>query len=218
MGFIETMRGPARDDAAARDRFLAIMEGEAGRMNRLVGDLLSLSRVEDDERVRPRDDVDLIGVLASVLRTLRQLADEAGVAVEQRFAEEPLMLVGDQDQLMQVFTNIIENAIKYGASGKRIVIEVERIERDPAMRGPSARVHVRDFGPGIDDIHLPRLTERFYRADSHRSRALGGTGLGLAIVKHIVNRHRGRLQVESTLGEGSTFTVILPVRDLNPAS
>jgi two-component system phosphate regulon sensor histidine kinase PhoR len=212
MGFIETLRGPARDDPAARERFLGIMEGETGRMNRLVGDLLSLSRVEDDERVRPRAEVDLAGVLGSVLRTLRQLSDEAGVTVEQRFGNAPVMLIGDQDQLMQVFTNIVENAIKYGASGKRIVVELERLDRDPALRGPGVRVHVRDFGPGIDEMHLPRLTERFYRADSHRSRALGGTGLGLAIVKHILNRHRGRLKIDSTLGEGATFTVILPLR------
>jgi two-component system phosphate regulon sensor histidine kinase PhoR len=212
IGFIETLRGPARDDAGARDRFLSIMEGEAGRMNRLVGDLLSLSRVEDDERVRPRDDVDLAEVLDSVVRALKPLADEASVILEQVALEEPLSIVGDQDRLMQVFTNIVENAIKYGASGGRVVIEVERLARDPALRGPGARIHVVDFGAGIEEVHLPRLTERFYRADSHRSRALGGTGLGLAIVKHIVNRHRGRLRIESTLGEGSRFTVILPVR------
>lgn len=212
MGFIETLRGPAREDPVARDRFLGIMEGEAGRMNRLVGDLLSLSRVEDDERVRPRDDVDLTDVLDAVTGTLAQLATDAGVTIERRFGEMPLHLAGDQDQLMQVFTNLVENAIKYGAAGKRVQIEVEHLARDPALRTEGVRVHVRDFGPGIEDVHLPRLTERFYRADSHRSRALGGTGLGLAIVKHIVNRHRGRLRIESKMGEGSVFTVILPIR------
>lgn len=212
MGFIETLRGPARDDPDARDRFLGIMEGEAGRMNRLVGDLLSLSRVEDNERVRPRDEVDLVGVLASVLRTLKPLGDEADMVLEARLGDGPLLMTGEQDQLFQVFTNIVENAIKYGASGGRVVVDLERLERDPALRAPGARINITDFGPGIEEIHLPRLTERFYRADSHRSRALGGTGLGLAIVKHIINRHRGRLRVESTIGVGTTFTVILPLR------
>ena len=210
MGFIETLRGPARNDVAARDRFLDIMEGEAGRMNRLVGDLLSLSRVEGDERVRPRARIDLKDVLASVLRSLRPLADEAQVTLELDLPDAPVWVTGDADQLMQVFTNLIENAIKYGASGKRVTLRVVPTDRDPALRAAGVRVHVTDYGPGIDPVHLPRLTERFYRADSHRSRALGGTGLGLAIVKHIINRHRGRLKVESELGQGSQFTVVLP--------
>lgn len=216
MGFIETLRGPAREDASARDRFLDIMEGEAGRMNRLVGDLLSLSRVEGDERVRPRDQVNLTDLLASVLRTLKQLADEAGVTLEAEFGDTPVELTGDADQLMQVFTNLIENAIKYAASGKRITVRIEIAERDSALRASGVRVHVIDYGPGIDAVHLPRLTERFYRADNHRSRALGGTGLGLAIVKHIINRHRGRLRVESELGAGAQFTVVLPLATNTP--
>ena len=124
--------------------------------------------------------------------------------------EAAVIIPGDADQLRQVFTNLIENAIKYGGSGGAVNVIVTVSERDPALRAPAVRVQVIDRGPGIDPMHLPRLTERFYRADSHRSRQLGGTGLGLAIVKHIVNRHRGRLRVESTLGEGATFTVILP--------
>ncbi|MBW4708940.1 two-component sensor histidine kinase [Roseobacter sp. YSTF-M11] len=212
MGFIETLRGPAREDPAARDRFLTIMEGEAGRMNRLVGDLLSLSRVEGDERVRPRDLVNLTDILSSVLRTLKPLADEAGMTFEPEFGPAPVELIGDADQLMQVFTNLVENAIKYAASGKRLSVRITQTDRDPALRAPGVRVQIIDYGPGIDAIHLPRLTERFYRADSHRSRALGGTGLGLAIVKHIINRHRGRLRVESELGQGSQFTVVLPIQ------
>ncbi|WP_195820331.1 ATP-binding protein [Roseobacter sp. MH60115] len=218
MGFIETLRGPAREDAAARDRFLDIMEGEAGRMNRLVGDLLSLSRVEGDERVRPRDRVNLTDILSSVLRTLKHLAEEADVTLEPDFGDAPVELIGDPDQLMQVFTNLIENAIKYGASGKRVTVQIDLADRDPALRAPGVRVHVIDYGPGIDAIHLPRLTERFYRADSHRSRALGGTGLGLAIVKHIINRHRGRLRMESELGKGARFTVVLPTQATVPAA
>lgn len=210
MGFIETLRGPARDDDAARDRFLDIMEGEAERMNRLVGDLLSLSRVEGEQRVRPRDTVELVGILESVMRTLGPMAKDNGVSIELEKPDGPVNITGDADQLKQVFTNLVENAIKYGCSGKRVTLRLNVTERDPALRAPGVRVIVIDYGPGIDSVHLPRLTERFYRADNHRSRALGGTGLGLAIVKHIVNRHRGRLRVESKLGEGAQFTVILP--------
>ncbi|CUH41512.1 ATP-binding protein [Ruegeria atlantica] len=210
MGFIETLRGPARDDAAARERFLQIMTDEANRMNRLVGDLLSLNRVESEERVRPREQLDLTGLLQSTLTTLRPLAEAANVDLTLDTSSGPISVTGDSDQLRQVFTNLVENAIKYGGSGGSVDVRIQASERDTAMRGPAVRVQIADKGPGIDAVHLPRLTERFYRADSHRSRELGGTGLGLAIVKHIVNRHRGRLRVESTLGKGSVFTVILP--------
>jgi two-component system phosphate regulon sensor histidine kinase PhoR len=211
MGFIETLRGPARDDAAAQDRFLQIMTDEANRMNRLVGDLLSLNRVESEERVRPKEQLELTGLLQSTLNSLRPLAEDAKVQLILTAPEEPVSLIGDNDQLRQVFTNLIENGIKYGGSGGSVEIRVHCSDRDSAMRGPAVRVQVIDKGPGIDALHLPRLTERFYRADSHRSRQLGGTGLGLAIVKHIINRHRGRLRVESSLGKGTTFTVILPL-------
>ncbi|MEX0368518.1 MAG: ATP-binding protein [Ruegeria sp.] len=210
MGFIETLRGPAREDTAARERFLQIMADEANRMNRLVGDLLSLNRVESAERVRPTDRVDLTGQLQSTLTSLRPLAEDAGVTLTLTAPEQPVEVTGDSDQLRQVFTNLIENAIKYGGSGGEVDVVLSASDRDPAVRAAAARVQVVDKGPGIDAVHLPRLTERFYRADSHRSRELGGTGLGLAIVKHIVNRHRGRMRVESELGKGSTFTVILP--------
>ncbi|WP_223421289.1 sensor histidine kinase [Tateyamaria pelophila] len=211
MGFIETLRGPARNDPAASERFLDIMQGEAERMNRLVGDLMSLNRVESDERVRPTTVVSLVDVIESTVRTLLPLADEAGVAIELALGDDPARMHGDADQLKQVFTNLIENAIKYGGSGKRVTLTLTTSAREPALRSPGARVRVKDYGPGIDSVHLPRLTERFYRSDDHRSRALGGTGLGLAIVKHIINRHRGRLRVESELGQGATFTVLLPL-------
>ncbi len=210
MGFIETLQGPARDDKAARDRFLQIMADEANRMNRLVGDLLSLNRVESEERVRPKEPLELTGLIQSTLNTLRPLADDAGVELSLNAPNEPITMVGDSDQLRQVFTNLVENAIKYGGSGGQVDVIVNLSERDTAMRGPAVRIKIIDQGPGIDAKHLPRLTERFYRADSHRSRELGGTGLGLAIVKHIVNRHRGRLKVDSELGQGAVFTVILP--------
>ncbi len=210
MGFIETLRGPAKDDPDARTRFLNIMEGEAARMNRLVGDLLSLSRVEEDERIRPTDRLDIVGLLNSTIHSLRPLADEARVTIDFEGGDQALVIPGDGDQLQQVFTNLVENAIKYGREHGHVTLGLTEHARDGALRGPSVRVQVIDDGPGIDPVHLPRLTERFYRADSHRSRELGGTGLGLAIVKHIVNRHRGRLRVSSELGEGSVFTVILP--------
>ena len=210
MGFIETLRGAASNDAAARDRFLGIMESEAGRMNRLVGDLLSLSRVESQERIRPRESINVSAKLDSVLNALKPLAEEAQVKFHLNLPSEPVVVPGDADQLRQVFTNLVENAIKYGGSGGEVTVTLTTTDRDPTIRAPAARVEVTDKGPGIDPLHLPRLTERFYRADSHRSRMLGGTGLGLAIVKHIINRHRGRLRVSSDLGQGATFTVILP--------
>lgn len=208
LGFIETLRGAARDDPAARDRFLQIMAGEGSRMNRLVDDLLSLNRVESEERVRPREEVDLTAHLGSVIRSLSPLAEEAGASLTLDAPDAPVMVPGDPDQLQQVFANLIENAIKYGGDEVRLVLTEEA--RDPSLRSAAARVQVTDNGPGIDAIHLPRLTERFYRADSHRSREMGGTGLGLAIVKHIINRHRGRMRIASAPGQGSTFTVILP--------
>lgn len=210
MGFIETLRGAAADDPVARERFLKIMQDESSRMNRLVGDLLSLSRVEDQERIRPRDPVDVSAQIASVITSLKQLAENDGIRFSMTQPKDPVIVPGDADQLKQVFTNLIENAIKYGGSGKVVEIAISTSPRDPALRASAARIQVIDKGPGIDPQHLPRLTERFYRADSHRSRMLGGTGLGLAIVKHIINRHRGRLRVESVLGQGATFTVILP--------
>lgn len=209
-GFIETLRGPARDDAEARDRFLGIMEVEGKRMNRLVADLLSLSRVEDMARIRPSDSVDIYAVLNSVRNALSQTAEARGVTLSiDAQLEPPVLLAGDLDQLAQVFTNLIENAIKYGRRDGAVVVSVSRMAMFPAFKGPAICVAVQDDGPGIPAHHLSRLTERFYRVDNHRSRELGGTGLGLAIVKHIINRHRGRLRIESEVGQGSTFSVLL---------
>ncbi|AZL57514.1 two-component sensor histidine kinase [Tabrizicola piscis] len=206
IGFIETLRHAARDDPAARDRFLGIMEHEAGRMNRLVRDLLQLSRVEAEERVRPRDRVEVRGVLEGVISSLRGVAEREGSSVVLTGAGA--VVPGDADQLTQVFTNLIENALKYGNAGQVVRVTLTPEE---TVRGAAVRVDVADQGEGIDPVHLPRLTERFYRVDSHRSRELGGTGLGLAIVKHIVSRHRGWLRVDSVPGEGSRFSVVLPL-------
>ncbi|WP_425038993.1 ATP-binding protein [Primorskyibacter sp. S187A] len=212
LGFIETMlRGPAKDDPVARERFLSIMEAEAGRMNRLVGDLMSLNRVEAEERQRPIDPVALGDLLRSVLHGLTPLAAEAGVVLEAQIPDAALSVPGDADQLRQVATNLVENAIKYGREGERCVVALLGPAFHPRLRCEAMEIVVRDYGPGIDAAHVPRLTERFYRVDTHRSREQGGTGLGLAIVKHIVTRHRGRLQIDSELGQGSRFSVILPV-------
>ncbi|MCV6824359.1 MULTISPECIES: ATP-binding protein [Halocynthiibacter] len=211
LGFIETLRGPAKDDSEARDRFLSIMEHEATRMNRLVEDLLSLSRVESEERMRPNDKQNIVGLLNTCLRTLRPTIETSKVSVHFTPPVDDLRVPGDWDQLQQVFLNLIENAIKYGSSGGDIWIDMTQIEKDMPLRGPAVRIDVRDAGEGIDPLHIPRLTERFYRIDGHRSRELGGTGLGLAIVKHIINRHRGRLKITSELGKGSCFSVYLPV-------
>jgi len=211
-GFIETLRGPARDDEEARARFLDIMDRETARMNRLVDDLLSLSRVEDVERVRPDDIVDVADIVAAAAAGLAPLAKGRAMTLSVLGCGVRQPASGDADQLTQVFTNLIENAIKYGREGGNVTVELTRLDNAQVLRGPGLRIAVGDEGEGIDARHLGRLTERFYRVDSHRSRGMGGTGLGLAIVKHIVNRHRGRLRIESELGKGSCFTVFLPLK------
>jgi two-component system phosphate regulon sensor histidine kinase PhoR len=206
-GFIDTLQGPARDDPAARSRFLGIMQTQAWRMARLIDDLLSLSRIEQRAHQRPDTPVDLIGIVRQVADGLQTLAQNRGIAVEIAAPSTPLVVLGDRDELTQLFENLIENGLKYGASGKRIDIALASLG---APGGKSeAVVSVRDYGPGIAAEHLPRLTERFYRVDVGESRAQGGTGLGLALVKHILNRHRGRLTIDSKEGEGATFTVRL---------
>lgn len=206
MGFIETLKHAAKDDPKARQMFLGIMEEEAGRMNRLVRDLLQLSQVEANERIRPREAVDLRPLLERVIGSLQAVAEKSGDQVELTGAS--VTVQGDHDQLTQVFTNLVENALKYGAEGQVVRVSISAEE---SVRGPAVRVEVTDEGDGIDPVHLPRLTERFYRVDSHRSREMGGTGLGLAIVKHIVSRHRGWLKIDSEKGKGSRFAVILPL-------
>jgi len=214
LGFIETLRGPARNDPVAQERFLAIMEDEARRMNRLVSDLLSLSRVEQQERMRPSEQIDLEALLGSVLAALRPGAEDRGNTLtlvrDDSVKELPSLIQGDRDQVMQVFLNLTENALKYGGPDKPVTLRLSRGEGRGLLRGPILDVDVIDQGEGIDSLHLPRLTERFYRVDTHRSREMGGTGLGLAIVKHIVNRHRGRLRITSEKGRGSTFSVQFP--------
>ena len=211
IGFIDTLIGPAADDGPAQRRFLGIMAEQAARMNRLIDDLLSLSRIELVEHLPPEGRVALWGVVA------RQFA-----AFEPRLAARPSRLApsvtpglapipGDADQLSQVVQNLLENAVKYGRADGTIAVSLHRAEPGPRWPGrPGVVLCVADDGPGISREDLPRLTERFYRAGGGRSRAVAGTGLGLAIVKHIVNRHRGRLLIESEAGQGARFSVWLP--------
>lgn len=208
LGFIETLQGPARNDPDARDRFLVIMRAQANRMSRLIGDLLSLSRIELNAHVRPRDVVDLSSLAAGVADALGPLASERKVVVTVETDAEPVLVRGDRDELIRVAENLIENAIKYGQSGGRVDVAVRR-----GVGRAGARLVVRDYGPGIPAEHVPRLTERFYRVDAADSREKGGTGLGLALVKHILQRHRGRLSIDSKTGEGATFTVTLDRAD-----
>ena len=203
-GFIETLRGPAREDTAARERFLGIMAEQADRMRRLVDDLLMLSRIEQHEHARPAAAVDLSGVLRSVLDLLQLKASSRKVRIELDLPADLPRAIGDHDELIIVFQNLIDNAVKYARPDTAVRVEARRSGEDRVA------IAVRDDGDGIPAAHLPRLTERFYRVDTARSRQLGGTGLGLAIVKHVVNRHRGRLDIQSTPGKGSTFTVTLP--------
>ncbi|MGH6840862.1 MAG: sensor histidine kinase, partial [Methylocella sp.] len=208
LGFVETLQGPAREDKDARERFLSIMREQAQRMARLVDDLLSLSRIEQNLHLRPRAPVDFVAILRHIADTLAPMAGDNGVALKLDVPAKALV-TGDRDELVRLAENLVENAIKYGASGPQTVNRHVEITLMAEMH--QCVLTVRDHGPGIAPEHLPRLTERFYRVDAGQSRAKGGTGLGLAIVKHIVARHGGRLGIESTLGEGATFSVVLPL-------
>ena len=178
-------------------------------MARLIDDLLSLSRVELSAHVRPGTLVDLIPIVRQVVDGLEPLAVERQVEIEVALPGAPVMIAGDREELLRLFENLIENALKYGASGGKVMVSsVMGVSPDGT---PEFRVMVRDFGPGIAPEHLPRLTERFYRVDIGDSRAQGGTGLGLSLVKHILNRHRGRLLIESVSGHGATFTAGFPL-------
>ena len=204
-GFIDTLLGPAKDDAKARERFLGIMQTQAVRMARLIDDLLSLSRVELTAHVQPDTQLDLVPIIREVIDGLEPLAADRQVVIATDLPAGPLTIAGDREELLRLFENLIENALKYGAAGGRIEVSLSTLEASG-----DARVSIRDFGPGIAPEHLPRLTERFYRVDIGDSRAQGGTGLGLSLVKHILNRHRGRLLIDSTVGHGATFTACFP--------
>jgi len=221
IGFIETLRGPAADDAEARERFLEIMQEQAARMRRLVDDIMSLSRIELEEHQTPTGRVALLPILQTLMEALQVQALKRRISfrLERRVGDDDALdAIGERDQLIQIFQNLLDNAVKYGREGSAVVIAAGRAAaerlppRDPREPRPPGAIEVAviDQGEGIPPEHLSRLTERFYRVDRGRSRQMGGTGLGLAIVKHILNRHGGKLTIESKLGQGSRFTVFLP--------
>jgi two-component system, OmpR family, phosphate regulon sensor histidine kinase PhoR len=208
VGFIETLQGSAHDDAKARDRFLGIMREQGRRMARLIEDLLSLSRIEQKQHVRPETVVDLAQTTRSVVDALTPMARDLGVEI-QLSAAQPVMVAGDRDELLRVAENLIENAIKYGVRADAEAPGV--VEVVVSMTEKEGSLSVRDYGYGIAPEHLPRLTERFYRVDATQSRSKNGTGLGLAIVKHILTRHRGRLTITSRVNQGSSFVAVVPL-------
>jgi len=213
LGFIETLQGTAKDDPVARAKFLTIMQGQATRMARLIDDLLSLSRIELNAHLHPNTPLDLAPIVRQVADGLQTLARDRDVVIKVAAPPDALIVLGDRDELIRALENLVENALKYGAAGKRIDITLARSQTRAGT--PEARLAVRDYGPGIAPEHLPRLTERFYRVDVADSRAQGGTGLGLALVKHVLNRHGGRMNIESTPGAGATFTMHLPLHTAN---
>jgi two-component system, OmpR family, phosphate regulon sensor histidine kinase PhoR len=212
IGFVETLRGPAADDPPAQQRFLAIMAEQGSRMNRLIDDLLSLSRIELTEHQPPSEALDLTGLVQRMVAGFEPRLAERRVQLAMRIEEDLPVVAGDADQMAQVLQNLLDNGLKYGRDGGVLTLEVRLVQ--PGTRWPSRQgivLSVGDQGAGIAREHIPRLTERFYRVDKGRSRAVGGTGLGLAIVKHIVNRHRGQLLIESEEGKGTTISIWLPV-------
>lgn len=237
-GFIETLRGHAKDDAGARERFLSIMQAQAARMSRLVDDLMSLSRIELGEHIAPADEVDLAVCVSDVLDASAPIAERRGVKLQVKLPRQGAAQArGDRDQLLQVIQNLVDNAMKYSPDGGVVEVALQDSLSPEAASAPYrpgaarlsllapdvpaptyAALRVSDGGPGIPREHLPRLTERFYRVEGQKSGERMGSGLGLAIVKHIVNRHRGGMTVESSVGEGTTFTVYLPMRPAAPAA
>ena len=230
IGFIETLQGPAADDPATHPRFLTIMADQARRMQRLVEDLLALSRIEMNERHPPQELVDITALVKQATAGFEPQLTAQNVTLELEIPPDPVLIPADADQLSQILQNLLDNALKYGGDGERLQVRLsspgsrspeaaasDGVNRDP-KRGPGEKWPVRagvvltvtDYGKGIAPEHLPRLSERFYRVDKSRSRAVGGTGLGLAIVKHIVNRHRGQLVIQSEPGVGTTIRVWLP--------
>jgi two-component system phosphate regulon sensor histidine kinase PhoR len=214
-GCIETLRGPAKHDPQARATFLEVMAEETARMARLVDDLLSLSRIELAANQRPQERCDLRAAILLAAERMQPLAAQGGVTLEVDVPDTLPQVIGDPDQLHQLIVNLVDNAVKYGRDGKLVRVVAAALAAAPSDGGPVAgrpcvKIDLIDRGPGIAQEHLPRLTERFYRVDKARSRHLRGTGLGLAIVKHILRRHQGHLVIDSELGRGSTFSVLLP--------
>jgi two-component system phosphate regulon sensor histidine kinase PhoR len=206
LGFIETLQGAARHDEAARERFLSIMAHQAERMARLIDNLMSLSRVEMRAHLKPQGTVLISDVVLHACDALEPMASEASIKVTAHSELAGVRVLGDWDELTQVFINLLHNAIKYGRPGGSVTVKLERQQNGGV---PVVAISVEDDGPGIPSQHLPRLTERFYRVPGSEGLEKGGTGLGLAIVKHVLNRHRGELRITSAEGAGAKFTVLL---------
>lgn len=210
-GFIETLDDPdAGDDPETRGRFLGIMAKETDRMQALVRDLMSLSRIEAEKYDPPQTPVDFAHIVVDTVEQLRDGQERGGDIALDITADMP-PVIGDAGQLRQLASNIVTNAMKYGKAGTPVSVSLA-----PSRSGAMLAFGVADQGDGIAPEHLPRLTERFYRVDSGRSRSIGGTGLGLSLVKHIVDRHRGHLEIRSTVGKGTTVSVLLPVAQTTP--
>jgi len=205
VGFIDTLLGPAANDKEARERFLGLMRGQAARMAKLIEDLLSLSRIEMRQHVRPTTPVELNTLVREVAEGLQKLAADSGSKLALTVPAEPITISGDRDELYEVIENLMDNAIKYGAEGG----DIEVVLAPATRQGFAYLLTVTDHGPGVAAEHVPRLTERFYRVDAESSRKKKGTGLGLAIVKHIVTRHHGLMSIKSQPGQGTRVEVLL---------
>jgi two-component system phosphate regulon sensor histidine kinase PhoR len=215
-GFIETLLGPAKEDYGVHEQFLNIMLDQANRMQQLISDLLSLSKIEMNAHSVPTDPVDIVAIIRKEAELFARLAGDKNMPIILNIHDNLPMIKGDIGEIKQIVHNLVSNAIKYGHTDTEITISANPTTEVPAdwnMRNQNRVVlfSVRDRGDGIAKQHLPRLMERFYRVDSARTREIGGTGLGLAIVKGIVIRHRGVINVDSTVGEGTCFNVYLPI-------
>ncbi|MEM6602630.1 MAG: ATP-binding protein [Pseudomonadota bacterium] len=202
-GFIETLQGPAKGDPDATEQFLAIMDAQSKRMNHLIQSLLSLSRIELDQHIAPTTECDLTKILNNVVEAMKPLMHHRGMRFEVKYDQSARPIIAADQQIFQVFQNLIENGMKYSPDDTVITIDIENTSG-------AWEVHVMDQGHGIEKDHIPRLTERFYRVDDARNRAEGGAGLGLSIVSKIIKRHRGMLNITSEVGKGSDFIVTLP--------
>lgn len=210
MGFIETLQGPAADDTQAQQKFLSIMAAEASRMTRLIDDLLTLSRIERDKYVRPQEQLELPPLIESVAHTLAMQLAADGRSMSLELPDNLVPILAERDQIVQILHNLVSNALKYGRSGTAITLRAERLIAGVGQHESMVKISVIDIGDGIAADFLPRLTERFYRVDASRSRSMGGTGLGLAITKHIVERHRGTLEIFSEINVGTRVSFTLP--------
>jgi len=218
IGFIETLRGPAKDDPMAREEFLKVMADQAERMSKLVSDLLSLSKIEMNAHASPTSRVDLLRIIRAEKAHFEWACKQKNVTIRLKLNDNLPSARGDDEELAQVVRNLIGNAIKYTNPDTEVILTAKltsQLPDDPLFRNLSRAIcfSVQDHGEGISKEHIPRLTERFYRVDTARTRKVGGTGLGLAIVKHVLNRHHGMMTIDSEVGHGSAFSVYLPVYD-----